>query len=108
VPFEAAFDKAASFSDLTAQAVSQADQVGEPYARVLRALADCHEAGQGDSVLYRQQHQGATYKSLAAIAYRAGMTKEERVRWYRVCESIPLAQRHAGHILSKLQREDAA
>jgi hypothetical protein len=59
------------------------------------------------SGVYRQQFQGATYKSLAAIAYRAGMSARERSGWYRVAEAIPLAQRHAGHILAKLQSRAA-
>jgi hypothetical protein len=35
---------------------------------------------------------------------RCGMSKPERVQWYRIAEDIPLSQRHAGHILSKLQK----
>lgn len=36
-----------------------------------------------------------------------GMTKAERVKWYRIAESIPLSQRHAGHILGILKRQAA-
>jgi hypothetical protein len=35
------------------------------------------------------------------------MSKEERVGWYRVAEGIPLSDRHAGHLLSKLKRRAA-
>jgi hypothetical protein len=35
------------------------------------------------------------------------MTKPERVQWYSIAEAVPLSQRHAGHILSKLQRAAA-
>jgi hypothetical protein len=51
-----------------------------------------------------QRRRGASYKQLAAIGHAVEMTKRERVGWYRVCESIPLSDRHAGHILSKLKR----
>jgi hypothetical protein len=102
-----AYDKASSFTDLTARAVAMADNLEEPYASLLRLLGDCGEASEADTTLYRQQHQGATYKTLAAIAHRAGMGKDQRVKWYRICESVPLSQRHAGHIVSRLQRRAA-
>lgn len=102
VDFTAAFDRAGSFDGLTRAAVMYADEVGEPYAGLLRMLRDCFEAGPEDVAAYRQQHQGATYKTLAAIAHRVRMSKPERVRWYRIAESIPLSQRHAGHIISRL------
>jgi hypothetical protein len=78
--------------------------VGEPYAGVLRLLEDCVEASPYDTVLYRQQRSGATYKQLAAIAHRAGMSKQERIEFYRIGEFIPLTSRHAGHILARLSR----
>jgi hypothetical protein len=104
VPFEAAFEKAASFADLTRQAVALAESADPVYAPLLRLLASCYEASEADGPLFRHQRAGATYRSLAAIAYAAGFDKERRVGWYRLAESVPLSQRHAGHILSKLQR----
>lgn len=105
VDFSPAFDKAASFTALTRQAVDLANggELLRIHAGLLRILTDCHEAPASEPVLHRQQQQGATYKQLARIAHTASMSKPERVKWYRVCESIPLAQRHAGHILSRLQ-----
>ena len=103
IDYAAAFDRAGSFDGLTRQAVALANEVGHPHAGLLRLLADCRDAGATGGTAYRQQHQGATYKQLAAIGHRAGMTKTERTAWYRVCESIPLSQRHAGHILGRLQ-----
>ncbi len=102
VPYEAAFDRAASFADLTAQAVALADTVGEPYAALLRLLGDCYDVGEPGGSLYRQQNQGATYKQLAAIGHRVGMGKAERAAWYGIAESVPLSQRHAGHILNRV------
>src|SRR5215210_3802512 len=107
VDYTEAFDRADNFGVLTRAAVMYADEVGAPYARLLRLLEDCYSAGPGDVTLHRAQHQGATYRQLAAIAHRAGMSKPERVRWYRVAEAIPLSQRHAGHILSRLQERAA-
>jgi len=107
VPYEEAFERAGSFDGLTRYAVAMAADVGDPYGWLLRLLDDCYEAPGYGGVLYRQQHQGATYRQLAAIGHRAGMSKQERTRWYRIAESIPLSQRHAGHILCRL-RERAA
>ncbi len=64
-------------------------------------LVDCYP--ECDGPLAGQQESGASYKSLAAIGHKAGMSKSERGRWYRLSEEIPLTQRHAGHILSKLR-----
>jgi len=102
-----AFNKAESFEDLTRQAVDLADTLEEPYASVLRLLQDCEELAEVAGIMYRQQHQGASYRSLAAIGHKVGMDKQARSYWYRIAEAIPLSQRHAGHILSKLQDEAA-
>jgi hypothetical protein len=77
--------------------MAASEAVGEPYGRLLRLLVVFHEPGEDGGPLYRRQPLGATYRQAAAIAYRAGMGKQEYVRWYRMCESIPLSQRHAGH-----------
>ena len=103
VPFEDAFEVAGSFDDLTRQAVEMAERVDEPYARLLRLLSDCRDVGETGGPVYRQQHQGATWKSAAAVAHRVGMTTEQRYRWYEICRALPLSQRHAGHILGKLK-----
>ncbi len=107
VPFEAAFDRAGSFDDLTRQALAVADDAPAIYGRLLLLLVDCYDAGVAGGVIYRQQRQGATYKQLAAIGHRAGMDKAERTQWYKLAESIPLSQRHAGHILGRLQERAA-
>jgi hypothetical protein len=102
-----AFNKAESFAELTAQAVALADTLEEPYGSALKLLEDCHELAEVAGIMYRQQHQGASYRSLAAIGHKVGMDKQARSYWYRIAEAIPLSQRHAGHILSKLQDEAA-
>jgi len=99
------FDRYARFEVLTDRAVAMANAVSEPCGYLLRRLSDCYPVSDGP--LYDQQRRGASYKSLAAIGHQVGMTKEERCQWYRLCESIPLSQRHAGHILSYLKGEAA-
>jgi hypothetical protein len=74
---------------------------------VLKLLEDCHEVPEVAGPLYRQQHAGATYKSLAAIGHRVEMDKAARTQWYWIAESMPLSQRHAGHILAALQGKAA-
>ncbi len=99
------FDPSYNFDALTENALLGASTVPEPYASLLRLLSDCESVGFGS--LCDQQNRGATYKQLAAIGHRVGMSKQERVRWYRIAESVPLSCRHAGHILSRLKRRAA-
>jgi hypothetical protein len=99
------FDEEALLEVLTDRAVTMAAAVAEPYGCLLRQVADCYPASEGP--LYDQQRCGASYKSLAAIGHAVGMSKAERVHWYRIAEAIPLSQRHAGHILSRLKRRAA-
>jgi hypothetical protein len=99
------FDEDAFLEVLTDRAVRMAEAVAEPYGYLLRQVGDCEPAE--DEPLGDQQRRGASYKSLAAIGHRVGMTKAERVQWYRIAEAIPLSQRHAGHILSRLKRRAA-
>ena len=91
------------FAALTTKVVTM-DEKGGMNAALLEMLEDC-EAPPLTSGAW-QQH-GASYKSLAAIGYRVGMTKAERSRWYRIAEAVPLSQRHAGNILNELQKAAA-
>ena len=99
------FDEDAFIEVLTDRALAIAEAVAEPYGYLLRQVADCEPAEDGP--LRDQQRCGASYKSLAAIGYQVGMSKAELVQWYRIAEAIPLSQRHAGHILSRLKRRAA-
>jgi hypothetical protein len=89
-----------SFREVTKQALQRASTGLDGYGRLLALLEDCWPLDH----LWREQRRGASYKRLAAIGHMVGMTKAERVEWYRVAESIPLSDRHAGHILSRLKR----
>lgn len=93
----------ASFAALTRRAYDMADEVSPKYGRLLRLLYGCRP----DPGFARQQERGASYRQLAAIGHWCEMTKRERGAWYRIAESVPLADRHAGHILSKLKRGTA-
>src|SRR5829696_1193868 len=88
------FDRFADFKVLTERALAMSAGVAEPYGYLLRQVADCYPAEDGP--LHYQQRRGASYKSLAAIGHTVGMSKAERVRWYRIAETIPLSQRHSG------------
>jgi hypothetical protein len=99
------FDQFADFEVLTDRAVTMAAVVAEPFGYLLRQVADCYPASEGP--LCDQQRRGASYKSLAAIGHMVGMSKAERIQWYRIGEAIPLSQRHAGHILSRLKKRAA-
>ncbi len=101
VPFEHTHD----FNTLTQDALTAGNTMPEPYSGLLRLLSDCEKADSGP--LRDQQERGATYKQLAAIGHRVGMSEKERVRWYRIAESVPLSCRHAGHMLSRLKRGTA-
>ncbi len=98
-------DEEAFIEVLTDRALAMAEAVAEPYGYLLRQVADCEPAD--DEPLRDQQRRGASYRSLAAIGHQVGMTKAERVQWYRIAEAVPLSQRHAGHILSRLKRRAA-
>ncbi len=87
------------FEESTRRALS----VEGPYSPVLARLTSCYPVPH----LAYEEARGASYKRLAAIAHTYGMTSSERSGWYRCAESIPLSDRHAGHIISKLKRPAA-
>jgi hypothetical protein len=99
------FDYFSDFEALTDRAVRMAEAVAEPYGFLLRRLADCYPVSDGP--MCGQQRRGASYRSLAAIGHEVGMSKAERVQWYSIAESVPLSQRHAGHILKHLKERAA-
>ena len=103
-PDRVPFPPSMNFEECT-RTVLRMRALGTPYGRLLSLLADCSPAQEGS--LFDQQRRGASYRLLAAIGHRVGMTKQERVRWYRIAEDVPLSQRHAGHILSRLKRMTA-
>ena len=101
-PARVPFEPGCSFAELTRRALQRAAAESR-YGPVLALLEDCWP-----NHLIHEQEPGASYKRLAAIAHMVGMTQQERSGWYRVAESIPLSDRHAGHILSRLKGSAAA
>ncbi len=99
------FDPAIDFQAISFCALWTAKDVPELYGQLLLLLKDCEEVY--SDPLANQQRRGASYRQLAAIGHAVGMSKSERITWYRIAESIPLSARHAGHILSKLMRGPA-
>lgn len=93
------FPEYADFPALTSRALAIAEDVESIFAMPLRLLSDCNPV----EWLAREQERGASFKQLASIGHSVGMSGPERGRWYRIAESVPLAQRHAGHMISKLR-----
>lgn len=94
-----------NFDNATGEALRYAMSHQDLFASVLQLLEDCYP--QNMVYLRREQERGASYKRLAAIGYLIGMDSKERSRWYRIAEAVPLSDRHAGHILSRLKRRAA-
>jgi hypothetical protein len=88
------------FRDTTLAALRYADAHPDGYGRLLGLLDDCLPMRSK----WREQERGASYKRLAAIGHLAGMDTAQRSRWYRIAESIPISDRHAGHVISRLKR----
>ncbi len=103
-PARAPFSTDASFDQLTSLALERAGTVAGVYGELLLQLRDCVFMAD----MERQQRRGASYKQLAYIAHLAKMSKPERAGWYRVAEDVPLADRHASHLISRLKRSEAA
>ncbi|MBA2693954.1 MAG: hypothetical protein H0U65_15925 [Rubrobacter sp.] len=100
IPYPAHTD----FREATLSALRYADNHPDGYGRLLRLLEDCLPMRSKQ----REQERGASYKRLAAIGHMAGMDTAQRSRWYSVARSIPLSDRHAGHLLYRLKKSEAA
>ena len=50
--------------------------------------------------------EGATYKSLAYVAHRFGMSDDERRTWYSIATRLSLSQAHIGAIIARLNERD--
>jgi hypothetical protein len=51
---------------------------------------------------------GATYRSLAYVAHRFNMDRDQRNRWYEIAHALPLSQAHVGIIIARLNERDQA
>lgn len=102
VPFDPILSNADEFVRLTGRALEISGEVGEPFAAVLLLLVDLPAHDHGRAV--PRQSRGASYRQLARITHTLGWSKEQRVRWYRIAESVPLSCAHASHIILGLQK----
>ena len=100
--FSAAFDRFGSHADLVTYIIATADDYGEPFAVVLTLLEDLEDAPPSDVRSYRAQNIGASYKQVALICHLAGMSAEDRQRFYRIAENLCLSQRCAAHLIGRL------
>jgi hypothetical protein len=107
VDYSPAFEKYGSFIEVTQAALLLGETLQQPVSGLLALLDDCaaRDVGEDDPIQHRAQHVGATYRSLASLAYKAGFTKAERVQLYRVAERVPLSQRHCGHLHKRLAEQ---
>ena len=83
-------DPELSFDEITERALAVNEY---PYSEVLGVLRTCVGSG--------RRLKGATYKQLAAIAHRWGLSKSQRYRWYRVAEDVQLSRKHASCIIER-------
>ncbi len=98
------FDAPANFEILTEKALRTAEREPPYVGRLLRLLADCRPLAE----LAHEQERGEHYDRLDLIADLADVHDDERLRWYRVAEGVPLTDRHARHIIDKLKRRAGA
>lgn len=82
---------------------SRSFEEGEPHRRILALLTNCPTHDNGRQEL--KQRRGASYRQLAFIAHLAGLTGEERQTWYEIARSVPLSEKHAGHLIDRLGSE---
>jgi hypothetical protein len=93
---------------LVQHALEVAYSIEEPFHTMLSALEDCDQAAPTDYQLQRSQEVGATFKACAFAAHVAGLSSADRMKWYKLCRSLPMSQRMCGHIIMKLQSDAAA
>ena len=85
------------FESLTLEAVADARAVSPPeIGELLELLADCWPTGDP------AERVGATYKVLAFVGHRAGFDAAQRAALYAMAERYGLTQRHAAHIIARL------
>lgn len=90
------------FAEATRRALARAE-IGDDYGLLLATLRSCFSKAE----MRHEQERGASYRRLAAIGHMSGFDARRRGEWYEVARSIPLSDRHAGHILGALKRRSA-
>lgn len=59
-------------------------------------LEDCEARGRSEEA------QGASYRTLLAVAQSAGLGEDLRAQFYGACERLGLSERHARHMRARL------
>lgn len=100
-----------TFDEHTAAIVDRSELLADdtrtkarPTRELFALLRDCREQG---GIFEKHERQGATYRTLGHIARRIGMYTDQRAFWMRECEDLHLTQRHAGHIIARLDDREA-
>ena len=106
IPFDPSLVGANEHVALTMRALFIGSCVDEPFASVLGLLSDCRSQDHGRPAL--RQSRGATYKQLAYVAHLLGISGTQRRGWYALARAVPLSERHAHHLISRLKKEGAA
>ncbi len=83
------------------------DRAESEIDKFIASRANARKQANEEAAAWARADRGANYKCLAAIAHAWGMTRAERIGWYRVVEELPLSDRHAGHILARLKKRAA-
>lgn len=55
-----------------------------------------------------KDEKGATYRSIAALAHKAGMDSEQKKGFFEIAGEIPLTQHMVSHIFARLQEIERA
>lgn len=101
IPYDPSLGLPDTFTELTMRAFDVGFEEGDPYRSILALLTNCPTHDHGRQEL--KQRRGASYRQLAYIAHLSGLTGEERKAWYEIARSVPLSEKHAGHLIERLK-----
>ncbi len=99
VPYPPRWWRARTFEEVKKTALEMAASPHTPtyVASMLGCLEDC------EYLDGKQDHEGATYKSIAYAGRLLKLDAAQRQRWIETVEMLGLAQHHVGHIISRIE-----
>jgi len=102
VPYPPRWWRARTFDEVKRTALDMASSANTlpSIARMLASLEDC------EYLDGKQDHEGATYKSIAYAGRLYGLAREERQEWIDAVGMLGLAQRHTGHIIARAPKPE--
>jgi hypothetical protein len=97
VPFPPLWSRGELFYEVRRTALEMSDRADTPtyVAEMLSSLKDCEYLGG------KQDHEGATFKSIAYAGRLYGLDAVQRQRWIETAEALGLPQRCIGHIIAR-------